>query len=254
MFGGIGKANTINLLAGNINFVDLALEILDAGTPLDLETLFAIAWSIWYNWNQVVHESSGIPSSQIWNFARCAQEDYKGAVAYSHLRQQPPDVGWAAPLSDTYKINVDGATVGARGMSSAGVVIRDSKGIIIAVGSKVLNGSYDVEVTEALVVEEGILLAKEMELHRIVVESDLVVVFEAINANNCNGDIGPIIQGTLELLRHFKSWKMRHLKRDHNRVAHDLAQVAKANGTTQQWKGREPSMIHQILLVDGTKC
>ena len=47
---------------------------------------------------------------------------------------------------------------------------------------------------------------------------------------------------------------MRHLKRDHNRVVHDLAQVAKANGTTQQWKGREPSMIHQILLVDGTKC
>ena len=51
MLGGIGKANTINLLAGNINFVDLALEILDAGTPLDLETLFATAWSIWYNWN-----------------------------------------------------------------------------------------------------------------------------------------------------------------------------------------------------------
>ena len=78
-------------------------------------------------------------------------------------------------------------------MSSAGVVIRDSKGMIIVVGSKVLNGSYDVEVTEALVVEEGILLAKEMELHRIVVESNSVVAFEAINANNCNGDIGPVI-------------------------------------------------------------
>ena len=37
--------------------------------------------------------------------------------------------------------------MGARGMSSAGVVIRDSKGMVIAVGSKVLNGSYDEEVT-----------------------------------------------------------------------------------------------------------
>ena len=37
--------------------------------------------------------------------------------------------------------------------------------------------------------EEGILLAKEMELHQIVVESDSVVVFEAINANNCNGTL-----------------------------------------------------------------
>ena len=96
--------------------------------------------------------------------------------------------------------------------------------------------------------EEGILLAKEMELHQIVVESDSVVVFEAINANNCNGDIGLVIQGTLELLRHFRRWKVRQLKRDYNRVAHNLAQVAKANGTTQQWKGMEPSMIQRILF------
>ena len=96
--------------------------------------------------------------------------------------------------------------------------------------------------------EEGILLAKEMELHQIVVESDSVVVFEAINANNCNGDIGLVIQGTLELLQHFRGWKVRYLKRDYNRVAHDLAQFAKANGTTQQWKGMEPSMIQQILF------
>ena len=164
----------------------------------------------------MIHESSGIPSSQIWNFARPAQEDYKGAVAYSHLKQQPPNVGWAAPPPDTYKINVDGATAGARGMSSVGVVIQDSRGMVIAAGSKVLNGSYDAEVTEALAVEEGILLAKEMELHQIVVESNSVVVVEAINANNCNGDIGPVIQGTLELLRHFRRWKVRHLKRDYN--------------------------------------
>ena len=101
-------------------------------------------------------------------------------------------------------------------MSSVGVVIQDSRGMDIAARSKVLNGSYDAEVTEALAVEEGILLAKEMEFHQIVVESNSVVVVEAINANNCNGDIGPVIQGTLELLRHFRRWKVRHLKRDYN--------------------------------------
>ena len=213
----------VNLLMGNINFMDLALKILDAGTPQDLETLFAIAWSIWYNRNKVLYESSGFPTSQIWNFARCAQEDYKGVVAYSILKQQPLDVGWVAPPPDTYKINVDGATAGDRGMSSAGVVIRDSKGMVITAGSKVLNGTYDAEVTEALAVEEGILLAKEMELLQIVVEFDSVVVVKAINANNCNGDIGLVIQGTLDLLQHFMSWKVRHLKRVFNRAAHDLS-------------------------------
>ena len=132
-------------------------------------------------------------------------------------------MGWVAPPPDTYKINVDGATAGDRGMSSAGVVIRDSKGMVITAGSKVLNGTYDAEVTEALAVEEGILLAKEMELLQIVVEFDSVVVVKAINANNCNGDIGPVIQGTLDLLQHFMSWKVRHLKRVFNRAAHDLS-------------------------------
>lgn len=109
-----------------------------------------------------------------------------------------------APLPDTYKINVDGATPGVRGMSSTGVVIRDSRGMVIAIGCKVLNGSYDVEVTEALAMEEGILLANEMKLHQIVVESDSMVVVEAINANNCNEDWTSHTR-TLELLRHFRS-------------------------------------------------
>ena len=39
----------INLLAVNLSFVDLALEILDAGCPNDLETLFVTAWAVWYN-------------------------------------------------------------------------------------------------------------------------------------------------------------------------------------------------------------
>ena len=80
------QACPINLLAENICLVDLALKILDAGTPLDLETLFATTWSIWFNRNQVVHDSYGIPSSQIWNFALRTQEDYKNAIAYNHVK------------------------------------------------------------------------------------------------------------------------------------------------------------------------
>ena len=80
------QACPINLLAENICLVDLALKILDAGTPLDLETLFATTWSIWFNRNQVVHDSNGIPSSQIWNFALRTQEDYKNAIAYNHVK------------------------------------------------------------------------------------------------------------------------------------------------------------------------
>ena len=166
----------INLLAVNRCFVDLAVEILDAGSPNDLETLFVTAWAIWFNKNQVVHES------QIWNLARHTQEDYKNAVLFCRAQQQQaPDVGWAAPPPDVYKINVDGATAGIGCRSSVGVVIRDCRGMAVAAVSKVLNGNYGAAVTEAFAVEEGIRLAREMELQRIIVESDSCVVVDAFN-------------------------------------------------------------------------
>lgn len=52
----------INILAGNKNFVDVAILILNAGTPHDLETFFATAWSIWYNRNQAFHDSQYLPT------------------------------------------------------------------------------------------------------------------------------------------------------------------------------------------------
>ena len=45
-----------------------------------------------------------------------------------------------------------------------GVVIRDCRGLVVAAACKVLNGDYGAAVTEALAVEEGIRLAREMEL------------------------------------------------------------------------------------------
>ena len=244
----------INLLAVNRCYVDLALEILDAGSPNDLETLFVIAWAIWFNRNQVVHESKSSPHSQIWNLAVCTQEDYKNTVLYCRVQQQAPDVGWAVPPLDVYKINVDGATAVIGYRSSVGVVIRDSRGMVVAAACKVLNGNYGAAVTEAFVVDEGIRLAMEMELQRIIVESDSCGVVDAINKSSCNGEFGMVIQGSLELLRSFRSWKMRHLKRDYNRAAHELAQLAKTSGSSQHWKGIEPPVIQHVLLLDRAKC
>ena len=115
----------------------------------DLETLFVTAWAIWFNRNQVIHESKSSPHSQIWNLAVRTQEDYKNTVLYCRV-QQAPDVGWAVPPLDVYKINVDGATAVIGYRSSVGVVIRDSRGMFVAAACKVLNGNYGAAVTELL--------------------------------------------------------------------------------------------------------
>ena len=173
--------------------VDIALEILEAGSPQDLEIFFATAWSIWLNRNKVVFDSGGSPPSQIWNMARRTREDYCDVITCQLLRQQPPDVGWMAPPPEFYEINVDGATAGERNLSCAGVVIRDCRGLVVAACSKVLNGAFAAEVSEALAVEEGVRLAKELDLSQVIIESDSVVVVEAIGSGSCNGELGSLV-------------------------------------------------------------
>ncbi|KAK9993278.1 hypothetical protein SO802_022981 [Lithocarpus litseifolius] len=243
----------INLLAENKEFVEVALLIMYAGTPKDLETLFATAWSIWYNRNRVVHESQCETPAQVWGFAQRIQGDYNGAMTVCQLRKQSPEAGWAAPPPEVYKINVDGATrVG--GLSGVGVVIRDCRGLVLVAKSKVMAGSYEAGVTEALAVEEGVLLARERGLHQIIIESNSLEVVQAIRTRSSHGEAGTVVQGILVLLDSFCSWKVQHLKRDYNIVAHELAQMAKGSAESQTWEGVEPTMLQHLLLADRANC
>ena len=40
-----------------MDIFDVALDILKNGTNRDLEVFFGVAWSVWYNRNQVAFES-----------------------------------------------------------------------------------------------------------------------------------------------------------------------------------------------------
>ena len=75
-----------------------------------------------------------------------------------------------------FKINTDGATVDDGRRSSIGVVIRDSKGEVVAALCRILPGCFSVDEIEALAIEARIMLARELDLHHVIVESDSLLV------------------------------------------------------------------------------
>ena len=153
-----------------------------------------------------------------------------------------------------FKINVDRAIADDGRRSSVGVVIRECKGIMVAARGVLLNASYDVETTEALANEPGTLLATKMKLPQVLIESDSLIVIQAMNSGSCHGIIGLVIHGILNLLNQFRSWKVLHLKRDYNKVAHELAQYVRKAGMSQTWIGSEPPWLHNLLFFDRSKC
>ena len=83
-----------------------------------------------------------------------------------------PSSGWETPPQGVFKINADGATSNLRKNSSIGVIIRDCNGHVVAALSKYLQGRFATDQVEALAVEQGVLLAQELQLSRVIVESD----------------------------------------------------------------------------------
>ncbi|KAK9983741.1 hypothetical protein SO802_033266 [Lithocarpus litseifolius] len=204
----------------------------DCGTARDLETLVVTAWAIWYNRNQWVHESKKQNACQIWDFASSLLQDYKEAVKFFQLGPSTCKLSWKKPPMGVYKINVDGATSEKGRKSSIGMIIRDYKGEAVAGLCKLLPGNFTVVETEALAVEASILLAKELGLQQVIIESNSLTVVQSISSKEVSGETGHIIQGILSILDCFSSWQIRHLKRDFNKVAHELAHYANCNETS----------------------
>ena len=55
----------VNLVSLILDPIDIALNLLEKGTTNDLEIFFTVAWSIWWNRNQAVHDDTGKPPPQV---------------------------------------------------------------------------------------------------------------------------------------------------------------------------------------------
>ena len=85
-----------------------------------------------------------------------------------------------------------------------------------------------MEEVEALAIECGLLLAKDKEqkLSQIILESDVLTTVTSVTTAKTSGCLGHVYQGICSLLSSFSSWKIKHVKRNYNRTAHELAQYA----------------------------
>ncbi|XP_075663043.1 uncharacterized protein LOC142632547 [Castanea sativa] len=136
---------------------------------------------------------------------------------------------------------MDGATSVYGRNSSVGAIIRDSEGAIKVACSKYFQGQFSVEEVEALVVEAGILLARDLKRTQIIVESDAASTVSEINERLVEGNLGHLYQGIIDLLSAFTSWKIKHVKREYNRAAHELATRARMKKDSQVWVGDFPT-------------
>jgi hypothetical protein len=88
---------------------------------------------------------------------------------------------WRWPDEDWVKVNIDAAFDPAMSTDSAGVMIRDHDGLVLAATTRWLGTVLDVLTAEALAAREGLELAIECGLGRAVLEVDCSELKELLN-------------------------------------------------------------------------
>ena len=110
-------------------------------------------------------------------------------------------------------------------------------GGVVAALCKALPLHYPAEWTELFALEHGVPLAQELNIAKVIFESDASSVISAVSQACSGGIMGHLVQSIQSARSSFSCCSFHQVKRDYNRAAHELAQFAKCNQATNLWKG-----------------
>ncbi|XP_059076847.1 uncharacterized protein LOC131876081 [Cryptomeria japonica] len=148
------------------------------------------------------------------------------------MDQTNPRVGvkWDMPGDGWSKVNFDGASAGNPGQSGVGCILRDSDALCIKEISEKIGvaTNNDTEFRAAL---RGLQLGKELAVHRIHLEGELLNVINVIHYNSIpSWRLNQWLQPILVLLATFDEFWVSHIYKEANGEADRLSKLAIAMG------------------------
>ena len=142
------------------------------------------------------------------------------------------ELKWERPAEGWCKVNVDGAFDPTTGKGGIGFIIRDRAGSVLLSAWKYLQ------------------LAAEWYRGRVILESDCSYVVGLLREGNFRRSrLKFALEETVATGRLLPEWTCVHTRRERNRAARELAQLAKRTAHSAVWRFNAPVCVEQIIAL-----
>ncbi len=162
-------------------------------------------------------------------------------------------VNWRPPPTNFFKLNTDGSAEGNPGPAGAGGVIRDHT------GGWIKGFSRKIGVTNSLAAElwglrDGLILAHQQKIKRIIIELDAKVVIDLVQPANSiplpHHPYGALIADCRSLILEFDEANIQHTFREGNATANLLAKARNSLLCPFAYFDSPPNFVVSQFLAD----
>ncbi|KAK8694332.1 hypothetical protein V6N13_071886 [Hibiscus sabdariffa] len=204
-------------------------------------------WAIWFMRNKKKHEGTKESAWQTINFISTQMREFE-AVAVGVDHRQKPLPRWTPPRSGIIKANFDASIDAARHSSVAGIVLRNSEGLIMGAGTFPFPHVSNVEMAEARACEKAVSLCKDLGFRNVVIEGDALTVINKIERDN--SEIWALVANIHLLKRNFESITFNYVNRLGNNAAHILAKEGRLFSFPKIWIEDAPPRVEETAQKD----
>uniref|UniRef100_A0A803PJ09 Reverse transcriptase domain-containing protein n=1 Tax=Cannabis sativa TaxID=3483 RepID=A0A803PJ09_CANSA len=192
-----------------------------------------LCWAIWSARNDCVWNRKMVGVDNIVVLAKGYLDQWQSAqsslieTSWSGLQMGDGAEQWTAPIENSIKINVDAAIFEGANSYGIGLVSRDHHGFLVQGRTDLFVGNATPELAEAIGVREALSWTKENAWQRVVIETNCLVVIQAIRSSvQMISPFGQVISHCKQLIIDLPFVSVLFVKRSANVVAHNFARAS----------------------------
>ncbi|XP_042992245.1 uncharacterized protein LOC122318727 [Carya illinoinensis] len=219
----------------------------------ELELIAVVMRGVWFRRNAFIFENKFTDPGTIVEQATISLENFQTSQTIKKGGMGSNERGrhgckWKAPIGDCIKVNWDAGINKKDERVGIGVVVRDGRGEVMVSLCYSNEGCCSPVVAELRALWRVMKLCAELNFENVIFEGDALVVVNAVNSEKESWEwYGQMVEDMKGVLKNRQRWKVQHVFRKCNQVAHLLAKVSFTFNEEQIWMECCPRKFKMLL-------